>query len=112
MSSASDDGVFVRVACPSCGRDDVFLKCDQCGRQSLFALDAQGVRCRCEATYSHALCSCGEQVPPEHLVAVPFEEGPLVASEVELDPTRLVLVAVAGLGLIGLLGGGLWWALA
>jgi ribosomal protein S27E len=109
MTSSPDDGVFVRVGCPSCGRDDIFLKCDQCGRQSLFALSAEGVACSCGATYGHALCSCGEQVGPEHLVAVPFEEGPLVASEVELDPKRLVALGALVVAVLGAVG---WWALA
>lgn len=108
MSSSRADGVFVKVACPACGRDDVYLKCDTCSRQSLFTLGADEVVCQCGATYGHAVCACGERVPAAQLVAVPFEEGPLVASEVELDPTRLVLAGVLGLGLVVALAGGAW----
>lgn len=100
----------MRVDCPSCSARDVFLKCDQCGRQALFALSPEGVTCRCGASYSHASCSCGAQVPPEHLVAVPFDQGPLVASEMEVDPVRaglmvLALLAVAGGGIAALVWG-------
>jgi len=108
----ADDGVFVRVDCPECAKPDVYLKCDQCGRQALFHMTDAGVRCECGATYSHASCSCGAQVPPERLVAVPFDEGPLVASEMEIDPTR----AIVAVGLVGAVlaagAAGLWWALS
>jgi len=101
---AADDGVFVRVECPECEAPEVYLKCDQCGRQALFALSARGVTCRCGAQYSHASCSCGAQVAPTHLVAVPFDEGPLVASEMEVDPVR---AAVAVLALLAIAAGGI-----
>lgn len=99
-------GMFVRVAC-TCGRPDVYLKCDQCGRQALFSVDEAGVACQCGATYSHAVCACGENVPAAQLVAVPFEEGPLVASELEIDPVRVGLMVASVVVLLGL--GGWWW---
>lgn len=108
MSRPADPGVFVKVACPSCGRDDVFLKCDQCGRQSLFSLGAELVTCRCGAEYGHAVCACGERVPAPQLVAVPFEEGPLVPGEVEIDPARVVLLGFLAVGFLVALAGGAW----
>jgi hypothetical protein len=103
---SSETGTFVRVAC-SCGRTDIYLKCDRCGRQSLFEASEEGVRCQCGATYTHGVCACGKDVGPEGLVAVPFEEGPMVASELELDPKRLVAIVVVVLLVLG--AGGLWW---
>lgn len=102
------EGVFVRVDC-TCGRADVFLKCDQCGRQALFTVGSEEVTCSCGATYSHGLCPCGKEVHPPKLVAVPFSEGPMVASELEIDPVRVG-------GLVGLLlavvaAVGWWWFL-
>jgi hypothetical protein len=103
-----NDGVFVRVDC-TCGRKDVFLKCDQCGRQSLFTVDDEGVACQCGARYTHGVCACGQEVHPPKLVAVPFDQGPVVASEMEVDPMR---VGAIGVLLVAVLGGmGWWWLL-
>ena len=100
-----DGGVFIRVEC-ACGRPEVFLKCERCARQSLFALSSDGVSCACGATYSHGVCACGEEVHPPGLVAVPFEEGPIVASEYEFDPRRVTLLVVVGVTLLVALA---WW---
>jgi hypothetical protein len=105
VASESDAGVFVRVDC-TCGRRDVFLKCEQCGRQSLFTVESDGVRCQCGASYSHGVCACGEEVRPPKLVAVPFDQGPVVAGEMELDPVRVGGLAVVLLAVLGAVG---WW---
>ncbi len=102
---ADEPGVFVRVDC-ACGRADVFLKCERCGRQSLFAVVPDGVRCSCGAAYGFGVCACGQQVPPNKLIAVPFEKGPMVWSELELDPVRVGVGAVLLLGAVAGIG---WW---
>ena len=63
----------------------------------------------CGATYSHGVCACGKEVHPPKLVAVPFADGPMVASEMEVDPVRVgILVGVA---LAVLAAVGWWWLL-
>ncbi|MCB9795478.1 MAG: hypothetical protein H6741_22460 [Alphaproteobacteria bacterium] len=99
---------FVKVACEACGRDDVWLRCNSCEKSDHFLLDEAGARCACGAEYGHATCLCGQEVPRERLRFVPFQEGPMNLADLELDPTRLALVVVL---LLALVGGGLWWAL-
>ncbi len=106
MADANRDGTFLRVRCDTCGSSDNWTRCERCGRQSLFTLRADGFGCACGADYGHAICACGVSVAPGGLEAVPFEQGPLSWSDLELDRRKL-----AGLGLVVVLGLGVLWVL-
>lgn len=99
--SGPDEPGFIQARCPACDGDDVWLTCEGCGKSDHFRL-AEQVRCRCGATYDHAVCTCGEPVPLAHLHFVPFEDGPLALADLEVDWRRVgVLLVVAGLLLVG-----------
>lgn len=105
-TDSGPEGTFLRLDCTACDQPDTWARCDACGRQALFRLHEGGFTCGCGASYDHVRCSCGAVVPPEQLVAVPLEEGPLVWSELEPDWARIGVLAVVALG--GLSGLG-WW---
>ncbi|MBN2800046.1 MAG: hypothetical protein JXX28_12955 [Deltaproteobacteria bacterium] len=106
--SASDEPGFVRVACPTCGSGDVWLRCDQCGVSDNFSLTGEGVRCGCGAAYQHAVCTCGAQVGVDHLLAVPYDKGPLALAQTEVAWGRVVTLLVV---MLSLMGGLAWVAL-
>lgn len=99
---ALDDCGFVRV--PSTD-GPLWMTCNECGKSDHFWLDQGIVRCRCGARYDHAVRPDGATVPVEELAFVPFKEGPMQLADVEWDPVRIAMIAVAVLGL----GGGLLW---
>ncbi|MCB9795748.1 MAG: hypothetical protein H6741_23890 [Alphaproteobacteria bacterium] len=103
-----EDRGFVKVDCASCGRDDVWLRCNNCEKSDHFVVDADGAHCACGADYDHASCLCGETVPKERLRFTPFAQGPMNLADLEWDPVRLGVAAVL---LLALVGGGLFWAL-
>ncbi|MCB9760008.1 MAG: hypothetical protein H6739_09265 [Alphaproteobacteria bacterium] len=100
-----DQRGFVKVACASCGRDDVWLRCDGCQKSDHFLFDGQVATCACGATYDHATCLCGETVPADRLAFTPFDQGPMALADLEWDPTRIVILA--GIALL-LVGGAAW----
>ena len=102
---SDESGDFVRLDCTACGRRDAFLKCDGCGARDRFTLVEGGVRCRCGASYTHGVCLCGAEVPRGRLIAVPFAEGPVIWSDLEVDPVRMAVLATLLVAVIV----GLWW---
>ena len=95
---------FIRV--PADG--PLWMTCERCRKSDHFWLQADRIRCRCGADYSHAVRPDGSQVPSADLVFVPFADGPKALADLAWDPVRIgVLVAVVTLGV-----GGLWFALS
>jgi len=99
MTKLEDHG-FIRVHCEKCTNADVWLKCENCAKSTNFLLDDKGVSCHCEATYSHAVCLCGERVDREGLTFVPFDKGPLSLTDFQVSWPRvaILMTAVAGIG--------------
>lgn len=98
MPTTLDDRGFVRVDCAACGRPDVWLRCDACGKSDHFLLEGGVAGCDCGASYAHATCLCGAAVPGDRLRFVAFRDGPMALADLEWDPKRvglLVMVAVA-----------------
>lgn len=98
-----DDCGFVRV--PTDDGQALWMTCDQCGKSDHFWIDGV-VRCRCGARYDHAIRPDGQRIPVDRLVAVPFSEGPAQLASMEWDTTRLLMVALAVVGALGLLAWG------
>ncbi len=106
MTTVVPEPGFVRAVCAACGDDDVWLQCNGCGERSRFLRGEAEVRCSCGATYSHAVCTCGQQVPFAQLVSVPFAQGPASWSDFEVAWDRVAVGVVAAAAAVG---GGWWW---
>ena len=101
LAPTSEEPGFIRVDCPSCGNDEQWLKCDECGESDHFSLAPDGFSCACGASYGHARCSCGESVPPRHLSAVPYDKGPLSLASLEVAWGRVALLGIALIAVVG-----------
>ncbi|MFT4628426.1 MAG: hypothetical protein ACI8PZ_007121 [Myxococcota bacterium] len=102
----TDDQVFVRAHCATCGSDDVWLQCNACSHRHHFTRHADHVACDCGAKYATAKCTCGADVPIGNLEAVPFDKGPVRPEDFEVAWGR---VAALSVGVVGLAGGLGWW---
>ena len=92
---------FVRVDCAACKNPDVWFKCDQCGKSDHFLLTDDRATCTCGAIYQSGNCTCGESVPFEGLVFVPFEQGPMALADMEVAWGRVIGLVVVVALLIG-----------
>jgi len=106
MTHSPSDPGFIRVDCKSCNNPDVWFRCDQCGKSDHFSLGESAVSCDCGASYTAGNCTCGQAVPFEQLVFVPFDKGPVTLADLEVAWGR---VAALGVGVIGLIGLGAYW---
>lgn len=97
---------FVHVRCAACSRDDVWLRCESCEKSDHFLFDGSTVSCSCGATYGHATCLCGEQVPAERLTFTAFKDGPMALADLEIDPARVFMIVVV---LGALISAGIWF---
>jgi hypothetical protein len=84
---------FIRVPTTE-GQQPLWMTCEQCGKSDHFWLEEDGVRCRCGATWSHAVRPDGTEVPLSELAFVPFRDGPMDLADLEWDPMRVGLVVV------------------
>lgn len=100
-----DDCGFVRVPGPDA--DPLWMTCEKCGKSDHFWLTESHIRCRCGASYTHAVRPDGAEVALAELVAVPFDKGPMALADLQWDHRRLAIVA--GVVLVGV--GGLLWAI-
>ncbi len=107
MAKSPEPG-FVHVLCNACGNNEVWLSCNSCGKSDHFQLATDGaIACDCSATYSHATCLCGTQVPPEgKLEFVPFDKGPMHLADLEVAWGRVAILSVIAIAALGGLG---WW---
>ena len=102
---ALEDCGFIRV--PGTDKSPLWMTCEKCSKSDHFWIEGEQIRCRCGASYSHALRPDGEKVGLEDLTLVPFNKGPMSLADLEWDVRRLAIfgvVAVAGLA-------GLAWVL-
>lgn len=96
---------FVRV--PSPDGAALWMTCDRCGKSDHFWVDDR-VRCRCGATYDHAVRPDGDQIPVERLRFVPFKDGPMQLADLEWDPVRIGALVVGLVLLLAVLGWLVW----
>ncbi len=89
----TDDHGFIRVECPACQNPDVWFTCNGCKKSDGFVLLEAEVRCRCGATYTHGICTCGQKVERGGLRFVPASEGPLALADLEIAWDRVALFA-------------------
>lgn len=101
----TEDFGFVQAHCPSCGNQDVWLRCNACGRSDHFDFGPNGVRCVCGAEYDHAICTCGAKVTGNNLHSVPFDKGPFALATTEIAWARIAVALVA----VAILSGALVW---
>jgi hypothetical protein len=106
----SDCG-FLQV--PSSDNTPLWMTCESCKASDHFWLAREdtaelraGIRCRCGASYTHAVRPDGSTAAWSELTWVPFKEGPVQLASLEWDPVRLGLIAVVVLALVGGIG---WW---
>lgn len=100
-----DDCGFVRVPAPAPTGEALWMTCEACGKSDHFWID-DVVRCRCGARYDHAVRPDGSTVAQSDLQWVRFSDGPKQLATMEWDTTRLALVVVVALSLLGLLAWG------
>lgn len=104
-----DDCGFVRV--PTTDGTPLWMTCDACSKSDHFWFADGQIRCRCGATYSHAIRPDGHELSIEALTFVPFKEGPMDLADTEWDPVRLAIVILIGMGIVGLIGFAVAWYL-
>ena len=92
---------FVRAACTTCGRPDVWLTCNACKKSDRFRMSDDGVVCECGQKYDRATCTCGVPVPAAQLLWVEFTKGPLSLADWEWDRTRLAFIAGGAILVVG-----------
>lgn len=105
-----DDCGFIRVPTPA-GQPPLWMTCEQCGKSDHFWIVEDRVRCRCGATYDHAVRPDGATFGLDALTFVPFNDGPVQLADLEWDPARLALLAVFGVSVLAAVGVGIAWAL-
>lgn len=93
---------FVRV--PQPGGAPLWMTCNGCGKSDHFYVDGARVRCRCGATYDHAVRPDGSTAPFAVLTFVPFAEGPKHLADLEWDPRRLAIALAVGVVVLGAVG--------
>lgn len=97
---------FVRVPQPS--GPALWMTCNACKKSDHFWFADERVRCRCGASYDHAVRPDGSEAPFAVLTFVPFDQGPKHLGDLEWDPTRVGIAVAVGLGLLVALGLGLY----
>lgn len=101
MSIPSSEPGFIRVVCTACNNDDVWFKCNACGKSDTFTMKEQQVVCTCGETYSSGICTCGTSVPFPQLQRVPFDQGPMALAELEVAWGRVGLLALGVILVVG-----------
>lgn len=100
---------FIRAVCDVCKNPDVWLTCNTCKKSDRFVSEDKEVRCHCGATYAFATCTCGQKVPREKLLWIPFDKGPIALAEWEVDWGQVVVITfVVAMSLV--LAGAIWFA--
>ena len=107
MTQPAPQPGFVRVDCQACKNTDVWFRCDSCGKSDHFALEGGVATCDCGATYDRGNCTCGQTVPGENLVFVPFDKGPMTLADLEVAWGRIALLVGGLVIVVGL--GAYWW---
>jgi hypothetical protein len=105
---ALQDCGFVRV--PQPGGPPLWMTCNGCGKSDHFFVADDRVRCRCGASYDHAVRPDGSTAPFAVLTFVPFADGPKHLADLEWDPTRVGALAAGLAALIAAAAAG-WWFL-
>jgi len=94
---------FVRVPQPA--GPALWMTCNACGKSDHFWMADDRVRCRCGASYDHAVRPDGSEAPLAVLTWVPFAEGPKHLADLEWDPRRIAIVGFVAIVALGVLAG-------
>lgn len=81
------------------------MSCEGCGKSDHFWMDTR-IHCRCGAIYDQAVRPDGSTLPVSALTWVRFEDGPKQLASLEWDTTRVALLAIAVIGVIGVIAWG------
>lgn len=109
MTTAPAETGFIRVACQKCKNDDVWFKCNGCGKSDHFHVSDEAVHCDCGESYDRGNCTCGNEVPFADLQFVDGDAGPLALADLEVAWGRVA--ALVGVVVV-LVGGVAWWGLS
>jgi hypothetical protein len=99
-----DDRGFIRVQLEGLS-EPTWLTCNQCDKSDDFVLDETAVRCKCGATYDHAMTPDGRRADLGQLAWVEWRKGPLQLAQTEIAWGRIAVIAVV---LVGAIAAGLW----
>jgi hypothetical protein len=95
-----DECGFVKVPADK----PLWMTCESCKKSDHFWMTETEVRCRCGATYTHAVTPDGRSVPRQELIAVPFNKGPIQLADLEWNPARLVFIGLALISVVTTVG--------
>ncbi|MFK7930752.1 MAG: hypothetical protein AB8H79_21395 [Myxococcota bacterium] len=101
---------FMRV--PTVDDTALWMTCDACSKSDHFWIDGESIRCRCGASYSHAVRPDGETFPIAQLTFVPFAKGPMDLADTEWDPKRLAVLGIIACVALTAIGGLIWYVTA